>query len=417
MSDDDIVLTLKRVERMSAQIGDLDDKMKSMTISNMSDDELSDFIEKCEQYEDSLNLVHIRLTKKLEVLNSVNNLSLAQGQNFGSAQAVNRPKLKLPNLTLPSFYGDITKDTMSCESFFELYEKLITGYGLNYAEKYGMMAPQIKGDAKTIIDSLTVAQLDYDFAKKLLMETYSQKVPLQFAVIKKFISLKMTGSPVVYNSQVRNILENMSKVKVDMDVMKQYFVWNGMPIAMQDYIIQMSNSDYPDYQQISDHMIAAGNRYMVRNPKSIQKTVDVSSNAIALKTDNIEKSQSKTSHYNNDRKSNYYCYFCDNTSHSSTQCKKYSSLESKNERIKSAQMCKKCLKKGHSMEVCNFKLKNPCKKCASGKFHWEFLCSVVVDKDLASEKFSKTPTSKKKENSEIKNDNAIVDKNTGLSKD
>lgn len=60
---------------------------------------------------------------------------------------------------------------------------------------------------------------------------------------------------------------------------------------------------------------------------------------------------------------------------------KISHCDGKRDRIRELKLCWKCLKCSHAVGFCNFKLSQQCRKCSSGKFHWEFLCTALSNEE------------------------------------
>jgi hypothetical protein len=364
----------------------VDSELMTLIKTDLSEEDVILLVESNRKYAKTLNRTKLLLKNRIELLkaNVIASNQVAQGPNSGSAIAVNRPKLKLPQLYLPEFHGDSLKDRYTCLGFIDKFESLIRDYCLNPDEKFAMFEGQTKGRARSVVETISLGDRNYDVAKKLMIDTFGLTVPQQFETIKKMTNLKFKNDPVLYYADVIKLSERLIGLKVDFKVLMQYYVWEGLPVEMQDCLVQVTGETFPNFDQIKDGFIAAGHRFDAKHGKTYKPKIDVSSNAVNLKSGSPK----------NKRKDNYagytgrqkYCHLCQSGSgdHITARCSKYVTVKEKHERINALKLCRNCFKTGHLFKECKFKVARPCSKCNNGSYHWDYLCHTGEGKKKSS---------------------------------
>ncbi len=163
-------------------------------------------------------------------------------------------------------------------------------------------------------------------------------------------------------------------MKVDLNAILQYFIWEGLPSKFQDILVNILNKSYPDFQEINAKFLEASNRYQsqIKNYTRTSSHIrqDVSNFATSLNTST-----------KGIRTHNVECILLcgkNNSSvdanHNLSKCPVYESPNKKWERLKELNLCFKCMKQGHQANKCNFQSTGKCYKC--GRFHWAFLCNL-----------------------------------------
>lgn len=349
-----------------------------------TEDDLLEADDKCQDYENKLR------TCLSAVSNKIKDISLptpsAGASPIGTVYAHNRSKMMLPNLTLPKFYADTSKDDFTCQTFINTLEHLLANYNLNDTEKYGMLEQQTFGRAKAMIKSLTLANRSYATARAILLKSFAEEVPQKFATIKKFnaLKLKSTGDPYLYYAEFAQLIEVAREQKIDCDTFMQYYIWEGVPTIMQDILINVSQSNYPKLGEIVDHFLVASGRFEAQRLSKSSSDPSVSSHATHLQASDPGVSsqathlttssspQTKGTNATAPSKGKLSCCFCPSKGHTSARCPKYANSKTRRDRVTALKLCFKCLKSGHFSNSCTFQLNYPCRKC--GKDHYSFLC-------------------------------------------
>ncbi len=363
----DLDVNLAKAEEYITKLIEIDGPIEEDNYNNCSDEEILKLEEVCDSYIDKLRRI-ISLIKA--------SITLIQDQptshGVGNAFAVNRTKLHLPNINLPTFSADPNKDSMSCETFINTLEQLWSCYNLNSIEKYSLLERQTESRAKAMINALTLTNRSYDTAKNILLKAFAETVPQQFSIIKQMKSLQLKsrgGDPYLYYASFEKIIETMKEQKIDIDLVLQYFIWEGMPASMQDILITVTQKSFPSLTEIRSSFLAASSRYATHCGKTKNDDTEISMHAMSLKKSNEIQSKSI---YNQNVQRKMYCCFCSSTSHKNSKCDKYITAQEKRDRIKVLNLCFRCLRPGHLIEVCTFKLNNSCFKCQRN--HWNYLC-------------------------------------------
>ncbi len=329
----------------------------------------------CDDYEDKLNRCSSKIKNKINEINAEPTASV--NQPIGAAHAVNRTKLNLPTLSLPKFHADASKDEHTCQTFINTFEQLLTCYNLNETELYCLLEQQCAGRAKAMINSLTLRNRSYTAAKNILLLSFAEEVPQQYATIKKIhdLRLKPDGDPYVYFAEFTKLIETAKEQKIDNDTFIQYDIWSSIPTVMQDILINVSQKSYPKLNEIRDNFLVASGRFEAqRSTKKIQTDMFVAAHAAHLKIENSPTNMKKN-YVANQGNNRLNCCFCPSTEHSNSKCNKYVTVKSKKDRLIELKLCFQCLKSGHLSESCTFRVSGRCHKCS--KFHWSFLCNKV----------------------------------------
>lgn len=357
----------------------LNAKIMDDLIANGTDQELVDAEIKNESYNDKLNTCLIDLDARINALAA---MQVAPPSMFiGTAHAINRSQLQLPKIPLPIFHADPSKDTYTCQNYFETIDQLLSSYGLGDQEKYSLLESHCRSRALTMIQSLSLRNRSYSTAKTILLKSFAEEVPQKFATIKKLsdLKLKSEGDPYIFYAEFTKLTETCIDQKIDRDTFIQYYIWNALPTSMQDTVIAISQSSYPKLKEIQNSFLAASSRFEA-SQKVKRGTVDrtVVSHATCLKTEDNESVSdfNKSSYFgmNNNKKS--ICFFCPKSeNHSSARCTVYDTIDKKRKRVAELHLCFKCLRSGHLGRNCSFKMTGKCHKCQ--RLHWSFLCNRV----------------------------------------
>lgn len=373
----DLEVNIKKVSSYIDNLLRLDHEINSKLRESESVNDMLELEDVCEDYEDKLRRLHFTFKTRINAHNEIQNQNESSTQHLGSVMGVNRTRLNLPNIDLPTFYADTAKDKLSCRSFIDTLELMWENYQLNSVEKYALLLKQCEKRAKAMVESLTIANRSYETAKNILLAAFDEVVPQQYSLVKQLTELKLVtnGDAYVYYSSFMKLIETLKEEKVGSDLIIQYFIWRGLPVSMQDHLITVSQQSYPDLTEIKKHFLAASSRFEAHKGKPIRE-VEISAHAVSLKTENSNfsgnKHNSKVSNYNAKLKKSPCC-FCMSTSHKNSKCELYNSVQAKRDRIIELNLCSKCLKTSdHTESQCKFRFNSSCFYCS--KFHWTFLC-------------------------------------------
>src|SRR5215469_2255973 len=379
---DSNILSLNKVE-LRAQVeileayydknSKLDEEIKSLLLQDesVSENEIDKFEDECNKYYLKIKICQNQLKERIEILCRENG-GRSGGDNVGTAvNAQGRNRLNLPNLDLPEFFADQSKDSMTCSNFFKNFELLLAGYNLNEIELYKMLERQCKGRANAMISSIDVCNKNFTFAKKLLLKSFGEEKPLKFSIIKQLTELKLVwgkDDPYLYYSKFEKIINSFDELKIDTKEVLLYFIWGGLPIKFQDIIVNILNKSFPELENLREKFLDACTRYeaQMKNPtKNLASSIP---SVVNLAT-NLNASKISSKNYNQEKK----CILCFSEVHEIAKCTSYTSPENKITRIKELRLCFKCLKPNHTANICTYRITGQCYKCK--KYHWAFLCA------------------------------------------
>ncbi len=373
---------LGRTDKLLSRLRNVDEDIRKEIISSLTDDELDKLEIENSSYQDKLDFLRCQLLSQQETVKSNN--SIQSSNVLGESHAINRTRLRLPDLSLPEFSADVAIDNVSCAHFFSQLEHMTDCYKLNDTEMFSILASQCRGRAKAMIESLTLLKRKYAIAKTILMSSFAEETPLKFAVIKSLIDLKLKAGddPYLYYAKYSKLISEVGEHKIDVDTILQYFIWSGLNTEFQDVLVNITQESYPNLQTINNKFTKASGRYNAhhKNDKKYSTNVEIASNATSLKISNRlnKKSNSNisTSGSNKNTKSSItkqnLCILCKNNTHQIARCDTFPTPYEKREKLKSMGICFKCLNSNHDFSKCNYVTSSPCIRC--NKSHWTFLC-------------------------------------------
>ena len=174
--------------------------------------------EKCEEYQDNLGIKLSFLKSKLVSSNTDQTIQGNQMRNNAN-QLKDRqslPKIKLPQVELPTFNGR----PETYERFIDNLEKLLNKYELTQFEKYSYLLNQVSGPARQIVQSVPDGESNYDTAKELLSDAFSDRTLQQYSVIDRLLKLKLSSVSDMYGwiSEVRMLSDQIERLQIDSSI-------------------------------------------------------------------------------------------------------------------------------------------------------------------------------------------------------
>ena len=110
------------------------------------------------------------------------------------------------------------------------------------------------GNAKLLVSSVPIGNMDYKYAKDLLDKVYMSKEVQQFSVLDRLSQLKMSDSePFRWISEVNVISEQFRNLNIDANIVLQYFYWNSLSQPFKQQLISIINNCSPSLKQIVRH--------------------------------------------------------------------------------------------------------------------------------------------------------------------
>ena len=345
-----------------------------------------------EKYKDKLNQHLTVLTDSLDSLKNP-----IAGSSSSNSGAVALPKLKLPQVELPKFDGQ----PETFERFIESFEKIMGKFSLTQFEKYTYLLQQVSGPAKLIVESVPAGDLNYDEAKVLLTEAFSNVTVQQFSIIDKLIKLKLHTAKNAYQwiSEARVLVEQVNRLNIDSKIFCQYFLWSGLSDQFKSQFINIVNNSKPTLDEILQNSFEVINRLkdsvsQGENSNSGRadstRAAKPNSNSILATKPNSDSildanpySVTMATNTNYDSKKSKYnykrgCGLCRSIQHPSAEnhdfksCLNFDTPEKKLEKIKELNGCTKCGLLNHTVANCRYSFPGKCRHC--NRYHSYFLC-------------------------------------------
>ena len=379
-NDFDSLNELKRNEYVTKLKGLVDEiKQANKNVykySEVDDDDLERLLMEEEEYDYRITIALATLTPDTPQDNSIGNVSNASNASNNDG-AIN--KLKLPTVDLPTFCNDKSE---CLEHFFHAFEAILNKHNLSDYEKFVYLKSQVSKSPKALINSLSASEQSYQAAKKLLEDAFASPLTQRYKVIKKLSELKLTLNSDVYEfiSEIRSIRSSIDVMKIDIELVLQYFVWTAMNERFQNQLVQITNNSKPSLQLIMDNIFPATERYLKLNEKIDDRRSRQNNNSQGRSNNNYTspiKTNNLAVNVNYPKKgSKNICPLCNiggkNVTHSLRECRTYPTPTDKVNKLKSLNYCIKCSFVNHSTDQCKFVFKSKCMHCSGA--HLSFLC-------------------------------------------
>ena len=330
-------------------------------------------------------------------------------------------KLKLPQVELPNFDGK--PETL--ESFLVSFEKIMGKFSLTQFEKFTYLLQQVSGPAKQLVESVPAGDLNYDVARALLTDAFSNATVQKYSVIDKLLNLKLHSVKKAYQwaSEAKILVDQVDRLKIDSNFFCQYFLWNGLSDTFKKQYINITNTAKPCLDEILKNSFEVINRVKdsptpteITDSPSEVDTKDKPESKLASLYKNVTLATNVTYDSKKSRYNYKGCWLCQSIgrpnamNHRFSYCFKFKTPESKLEKIKELNGCTKCGFLNHSVADCKYIFSGRCIKC--NQYHSFHLCT----KDRKSSQYSKNetvnPTVHKNSNLNVSLEEINSDKNS-----
>ena len=361
---------LTRLISLKNEVEGLDKEIIQASIAlNFSEEQLETLSIEEEGYEERIHLCLSLLNSKLNAPPQTENL---QSENPTPEVTAVPPKLKLPNVPLPTFSNEkgeyITK-------FFKSFEAIVDKHNLSDYEKYLYLKNQLSKAPLKLVESLDVDKQSYVTAKTLLNEAFDATLTGKHEIIQLLskLNLPKNGDPYSFIGDMRTVQSGIKSHAITMDDVVQYFVWNGLNNSFQTHLTQITNKSQPSLKEIEENIFEATTRYS----KQIEKIQENKFNfSKPEKSDSQKYHKPISSNALNVQSKNQFCGLCkkDGTKydHSMDSCAVYTSAKQKYDKLRKINGCTKCSFINHITSKCTFVFKSNCRHCSG--LHMSYLC-------------------------------------------
>ena len=339
-----------KLEKLKDDLSEADEKIASLQFDdNFKVEELNSELEACEEYSDKI----------CDCLSRLMTIETPQAPPSANITQAARSLLKSPIAPLPTFSSKLGENF---NLFLEQFEETLSKFSYTEYDKLLLLKQQVTGRAAILLESLEASKQTYVEAKKLLEMGLASKPMQKFNVIKQLSLLKLNhgDEPFKYISSMRQIMEAVKSLEMDIDDVLQYFFLNGLNESFKIQLQQVTNNIRPTVGEIVENFFKATELYesVQYNEKPVKE-----SKTTSLVAANVSKGfKNPFSH----------CTLCDGANHPINKCQSYPKPKNKTERLQSIGACVKCGNSDHDQLKCKFRFKKSCNICA--KWHFTFLC-------------------------------------------
>ena len=281
-------------------------------------------------------------------------------------------KLELPKIPLPKFSNDKNE---SFRKFIISFESIVDKHEISSYVKFCYLRDQLSKGPRVLLDSLDVTEQLYEVAKDLLKKAFDNEVESKFVVIKLMTELKLSynDDPYTFIGDMRTVVAEVESLKIHVDEIIQYFIWQGLNQRFQDHLTSITNKSKPNLKDISDNIFETTNRY--------NKMVEVNTSHDRFKPkinyrDSGNKQNETVGVNAVDIKYIKFCCLCkqdrSDKNHDIRDCTVYETAAKKVNKLKSIKGCIKCGYSNHGSSNCQYKWKTNCRNC--NKEHMTYLC-------------------------------------------
>lgn len=293
-------------------------------------------------------------------------------------------------LNCQEFHGD-SNDKHKFASWLAEFNTVVRANpGWESADKLTYLKSKLKGTAKLLIRPIELNAVGFDQAIADLKKRFTNKDYNRDQLFIKITNARPAFCPTYsktehFITEVRTWLLDL-KNHYNSDLITpgtggfeyvSHLIFSRLSPELQGAFIQKLNKDYPTFTEIYDNHIEIINNLN----RTRRKKVDTKDNNTGAKvkpphssdskpfnqTENFASSASPVIKSGSDRRI-YHCRFCKNDGHTSSFCRTYDTLASRQKRCVELSLCGFCTLSTHPSDSCFGKtnqLRYPCKLCKS----------------------------------------------------
>ncbi|XP_037778187.1 uncharacterized protein LOC119574962 [Penaeus monodon] len=308
--------------------------------------------------------------------------------------------VKLPKLELPKFKGDVTL----WQSFWDQFKTHVHDSDIPVIAKFSYLQSLLEGDAKGVVKGLAHTEANYQIACDMLKERFGRHEHIKFAHVQALLNYKSSvkGKGPKYVSSLWNLrdellthirsLEALGVSGEQCEVFLTPIILACLPEELRMEWAREGSGHESDLSWLLHFL----QREIERIERSETFSVVLGKAEGRFVESEKRRVPSASALYTSSEAGSYFCAFC-SKKHKSEKCWDIQKLSFKEreERIKAARLCFKCLSKGHIASGCRIK----CSKCNGN--HNSLLCRAkgninsnkAMEKDISDQKISDTAES------------------------
>ena len=280
-------------------------------------------------------------------------------------------RVKLPELSLRSFDGDITKWT----TFWESYESSIhRNDGLSDIDKFNYLKSLLEKTAREAIEGLQLTSANYREAIAILEKRFGNKR----AIIAKHMEVLLNLEAVTSMHDIKGLRRLYDVVETNVRSLRSLGVEsdtygnllssvfsNKLPTELRLIVSRNLKEDEWELDKfmeiVEQEIIARERASTAASEATLKKQVRTQPTAVALLSNSSEPT----------------CCYC-RQAHFSNNCKKVTDIDKRKEILRARGRCYNCLRRGHISRDCHSNSR--CTSC-NGKHHTTICSKSSIHKD------------------------------------
>ena len=362
-NDIELNMHLLKAKQFITEIQEMDQLLTNLYINvGATEQQLADEMDGSERYMDTLLMIVSKLeTKPPEVQSNTpgfSNQMIDVGTNS---------HMKLPTIDLPKYSHESGENL---GKFIKIFDGIMDkAPHLSDHQKFLLLQKQLGGPPRILLDTLDYDDHKYGVAKEALLAAFDSTDKSKEEILKTLSSMTMGDGqePYKYIGLVRTVMSGMKSLKVGIDDVLRYFIWNGFNSDFRGHLTDITNKFKPNITEITNNMFEAADRYL--SASSNTKT-----SAVVNKVKKNNENSVNAININSQKKS--FCNLCkaDNKQyeHPMSKCTVYVTSKQKIDKIRKLKGCIKCSFSNHETSACRFIFKSKCRHCNGD--HYSFLC-------------------------------------------
>ncbi|XP_045101470.1 uncharacterized protein LOC123498431 [Portunus trituberculatus] len=184
----------------------LDDAQSIVELDIDDPDKLDEDIDAADAFRRQIRCTRVQATQKLEdMMHKAEQTGESTASASGSGDSVLN-NIRLPRIELPKFSGDV----LEWQSFWEQFEALVGVTNIPDVSKYGYLQSSLVGEAKRVIQGLTLTAANYHTACSVLKERFGKPERIIFAHIQALLNINLNTSTSRYIASLWKLQDQLN---------------------------------------------------------------------------------------------------------------------------------------------------------------------------------------------------------------
>ena len=359
VTEDELLLAINNCESNLSIIIEINGKLETAIESSeaLDDEALGEEIEKAEESKNKLDLCLLKMKRKLkERFGGERNDTDSRASGNLMAGSAGIIKTKLPNLTLPSFSGNVVDYSGFRERFMNVHNR----NDLSSTDKFSYLTGLLTGDAARMLRGLSLCERNYSIALEILDKEYGDIKKARSVYLNELINLKRPsptpGDIKEFTLTVMQTVRQLSALSFKTELEEVDLTFSAL---LQSKLPDLVRSKIFSY---------APNKAHTMTVEELLELLKRITTELVNETKPRAKRYDEQPHYRHESKSNNRftaaavsqtdkrdinknCTLCSGN-HKYWRCGEYASAEEKFARARELNICGRCYRKGHTKRNC-----------------------------------------------------------------